>query len=51
MAEPLVPGVGILGLGAYLPDQVVTNDDLIGRYAMDVTAEWIESKTGSLSPP
>ncbi len=46
MTEPLVPGVGILGLGAYLPDQVVSNDDLIARYAMDVTADWIESKTG-----
>lgn len=34
----------ILGVGAALPDNVVTNDDLSGR--MDTSHEWIEQRTG-----
>lgn len=39
--EPLVE---ILSTGRYLPDQVVTNDDLSKR--MDTTDEWIRTRTG-----
>jgi 3-oxoacyl-[acyl-carrier-protein] synthase-3 len=34
----------ILGLGHYLPDHVVTNDDLARR--MDTSDEWIQQRTG-----
>ncbi|HUT78742.1 MAG TPA: beta-ketoacyl-ACP synthase 3 [Polyangia bacterium] len=34
----------ILGLGSYLPEQVLTNDDLAGL--MDTSDEWIFSRTG-----
>lgn len=36
--------VGIIGLGKYLPDQIVTNFDLEQR--LDTTDEWIRSRTG-----
>lgn len=34
----------ITGLGYYLPENVVTNDDL--SKIMDTTDEWIEERTG-----
>ena len=34
----------IAGLGKYLPDNVVTNDDL--SKIMDTTDEWITERTG-----
>jgi len=34
----------IAGVGSYLPEQVVTNDDLAQR--LDTTDEWIRSRTG-----
>ncbi|PJK18053.1 3-oxoacyl-ACP synthase [Chryseomicrobium excrementi] len=37
-------GVGIWGLGSYVPDNRVTNDDLAER--MDTSDEWIKSRTG-----
>jgi 3-oxoacyl-[acyl-carrier-protein] synthase-3 len=43
----------ILGCGSYLPDQVVTNDDLSKR--VDTTDEWIVARTGirqrHIAPP
>ncbi|MFD4028779.1 3-oxoacyl-ACP synthase III family protein [Streptomyces sp. NPDC058576] len=36
--------VGILGLGAYIPSQVITNEELAGPAS--VTEEWILAKTG-----
>jgi 3-oxoacyl-[acyl-carrier-protein] synthase-3 len=36
--------VGIIGLGAHLPDRVVTNDDLAAT--LDTSDEWIRSRTG-----
>jgi len=43
----------ILGCGSYLPDQVVTNDDLAKR--IDTTDEWIVARTGirqrHIAPP
>lgn len=37
-------GVGIWGLGSYVPENRVTNDDLAER--MDTSDEWIRSRTG-----
>jgi len=37
-------GVGILGIGHYAPDNVVTNKDL--EKIVDTTDEWIRSRTG-----
>ncbi|MEE8524217.1 MAG: beta-ketoacyl-ACP synthase III, partial [Thermoanaerobaculia bacterium] len=36
--------VGILGLGAYVPERVMTNDDWARH--VDTTSEWIVSRTG-----
>ena len=38
------PLVEIVSTGRYLPDNVVTNDDLAKR--MDTSDEWIRSRTG-----
>lgn len=46
-AAPRLPGtlpVAILGLGARLPDEVVTNDDL--AKVLDTSDEWIRTRTG-----
>jgi 3-oxoacyl-[acyl-carrier-protein] synthase III (EC 2.3.1.41) len=34
----------LLGTGSYLPEQIVTNDDLAKR--METSDEWIRSRTG-----
>ena len=39
-----VPAMVLAGLGAYLPEEVVTNDDL--SRVMDTSDEWISSRTG-----
>ncbi|MBY5164206.1 beta-ketoacyl-ACP synthase III [Salsipaludibacter albus] len=53
LAEPAtrstdrLPGslpMGVLGLGHYLPDEVVTNDDL--SEVLDTSDEWIRTRTG-----
>ena len=36
--------IGLLGLGAYLPERVMTNDDW--SRLVDTTNEWIVSRTG-----
>lgn len=36
----------ITASGLYLPRQVLTNEELIERFGLDVDAEWIESRTG-----
>ncbi|MFC7896671.1 3-oxoacyl-ACP synthase III family protein [Streptomyces sp. NPDC057381] len=41
---PALGGLGILGTGSHLPERVVDNDT-VGALA-DVSAEWIESRTG-----
>lgn len=41
---PTAPAMVLAGLGAYLPDEVVTNDDL--AQVMDTSDEWISSRTG-----
>lgn len=40
----MTAAIGILGTGAYVPERVVTNDELAARMP-DVTAEWIIRKT------
>ena len=37
-------GIGITGVGAYVPDRVVTNAELATR--VDTSHEWIVEKTG-----
>jgi 3-oxoacyl-[acyl-carrier-protein] synthase-3 len=37
-------GIKILGIGAYVPENVITNDDL--TQLMDTSDEWIASRTG-----
>ena len=37
-------GVGILGTGHYVPENVVTNKDL--EKIVDTTDEWIRTRTG-----
>lgn len=37
--------VGILGVGAYLPEQVVTNQDIVNK-GIDTSDEWIRERTG-----
>src|SRR5690349_21420032 len=34
-------GAAIVGTGAYLPPNVVSNDDLIAQYGVDTSDEWI----------
>ncbi len=36
--------VGILGIGRYVPEKVVTNHDL--EKVMDTSDEWIRTRTG-----
>lgn len=36
--------VGIVGIGRYVPENVVTNQDLEKR--MDTSDEWIRTRTG-----
>ncbi len=36
----------VSGLGFYVPDQVVTNDDLVKKYGIDTSHEWIVQRTG-----
>ncbi|MER5361253.1 beta-ketoacyl-ACP synthase 3 [Streptomyces sp. NPDC002785] len=40
--------VSVLGTGSYLPERVVTNDDIVARVP-NTSAEWIETRTGILS--
>lgn len=45
MAVPTAaPAMVLVGLGAHLPEQVVTNDDL--SQVMDTSDEWIATRTG-----
>jgi 3-oxoacyl-[acyl-carrier-protein] synthase III len=41
-----VPNAYISGTGGYVPDTVVTNDDLIARYGIETSDEWIRKRTG-----
>ena len=41
-----MPNAYISGTGFYVPDDVVTNEELATRYGIDTTSEWIEKRTG-----
>ena len=41
-----MPNAYISGTGGYVPEQVVTNDDLANDYGIDTTHEWIVQRTG-----
>ena len=41
-----MPNAFISGTGFYMPPRVVTNHDLIARYGLDTTHEWIVERTG-----
>ncbi len=51
-AAPAVPrpmlgrAVAMLGSGSFLPSEPLSNDDLLARFPIDTTAEWIETHTG-----
>lgn len=36
----------IIGLGHYIPEEIVSNDDLILRHQLDSSDEWIQQRTG-----
>lgn len=42
----LMPNAYISGTGYYVPERVVTNDDLAREYGIDTTHEWIVQRTG-----
>lgn len=41
-----MPGAIIRGTGSAVPETVVTNQDLIDKYGIDTTHEWIVQRTG-----
>ncbi|MEZ4319868.1 MAG: beta-ketoacyl-ACP synthase III [Myxococcota bacterium] len=41
-----MPNAVISGTGMYVPDNVVTNDDLVSQYGIDTNHEWIVKRTG-----
>lgn len=41
-----MPNAYISGTGFYVPDDVVTNDDLRERFGIDTSDEWIHKRTG-----
>jgi 3-oxoacyl-[acyl-carrier-protein] synthase-3 len=41
-----LPNAYISGTGFYVPDDVVTNEELATRYGIDTTNDWIEKRTG-----
>lgn len=41
-----MPNAYISGTGMYVPENVVTNDDLREKYGIDTTNEWIVQRTG-----
>jgi 3-oxoacyl-[acyl-carrier-protein] synthase-3 len=41
-----MPNAYIRGTGMYMPEQVITNDDLASKYGIDTDHEWIFQRTG-----
>lgn len=41
-----MPNAYISGTGSYLPERVVTNDDLVNEFGMETSDEWIQQRTG-----
>jgi 3-oxoacyl-[acyl-carrier-protein] synthase-3 len=36
----------IVGTGTYLPERIVTNDDLVKDFGLDTSDSWIRERTG-----
>ena len=36
----------IIGTGTYLPEKIVTNDDLVKQYGVETSDAWIRERTG-----
>lgn len=41
-----MPNAYISGTGMFMPDNIVTNDDLASQYGIETTNEWIVQRTG-----
>ena len=41
-----MPNAYISGTGFYVPEDVISNEELSNRYGIDTTHEWIEKRTG-----
>ena len=41
-----MPNAYVSGTGFFVPDEVVTNQDLVTQYGVDTTDEWIRQRTG-----
>ena len=41
-----MPNAFISGTGFYVPERIVTNDELVRQYGIDTTNEWIVQRTG-----
>ena len=41
-----MPNAYISGTGFYVPENIVTNDDLASKYGIDTTHEWVVKRTG-----
>jgi 3-oxoacyl-[acyl-carrier-protein] synthase-3 len=41
-----MPNAYVRGTGMYMPENVVTNDDLVKTYGIDTTHDWIVQRTG-----
>ncbi|MCB9676734.1 MAG: ketoacyl-ACP synthase III [Alphaproteobacteria bacterium] len=41
-----MPNAVISGTGMYVPDNIVTNDDLVSQYGIDTNHDWIVKRTG-----
>ena len=41
-----MPNAYISGTGFYVPPTVVTNDDLVEKYGIETSDEWIQKRTG-----
>ncbi len=39
------PTAGIIGIGHYLPEKIITNEDLVAQ-GLDTSDDWIQSRTG-----
>ena len=41
-----MPNAFISGTGSHVPSDVVTNEELVSRYGIDTSNEWIVTRTG-----
>ena len=46
MSDQMLRAVTIAGTGSAPPERVVTNQELIDKYNLETTDEWIQKKLG-----